>query len=691
MRKGWTLFFLAALSLISGCHYQGRPGTNWTAGWMSGPAPIPTVSSPPVSLLPPETAGAGAVPKPSDKPQDTVGETQGQDEARKNPHQEEPPPTAGDGVLIKKRMPWISKFLEGLKDANDPQGPCALFEAGKGGDAIVSVKDFGAKGDGLSDDYDALLGAAEHMSRPESNGKTLIFPYGTYRIDRYAIYAYGSEKGNGVEHIRYHDCRDIKIVGCPNADGLKPKIDVKGDFLRKRDWSAELDPANPGKFTVWYSRSNGVIPFYFEKCAGFTLKGLELDGNVDEMSREQGVIEVFGGSGIVSHNACAGYSGNDCPGYTIEEMEIHHFSTDGLTLGGGTPECAAKRDCTLDRNIVINRVKSSRNSRCALGIMEVRGGKVTDSTFEETGYTGNNYGNTPPSCGVDIEPDHFPKESIKKYDLPYENYGFDQKAGDLLFDRCTFQNNLGSQFVTHSPALVEKITIQNSVIRSSPHVHQEGVIAVKAAEVLIKDSFVDTGGGYINTSHWSVLLKNRSGQPVSADEDVSTTIQNVEIWTTGWGIMSTNNQRVLIENSKLIGKHTKPSNAFMPVLQNPSLVFRHNYVFLPREAYVDTPGKWDEKIIIQKVELASNNVYDTDLEGGGRWFVVNFSGAKQVEGEVFCRPGISSFDPSTFRGDHPVAWGKLPGGQTQTASTTEARCGWYRRLPAWGVPPPSGS
>src|SRR5690554_7903813 len=49
----------------------------------------------------------------------------------------------------------------------------------------VNVKSFGAIGDGIADDYQAIKDAVAVINA--NGGGTLIFPPGTYKIDRYKI------------------------------------------------------------------------------------------------------------------------------------------------------------------------------------------------------------------------------------------------------------------------------------------------------------------------------------------------------------------------------------------------------------------------------------------------------------------------------------------------------------------------
>src|SRR5436305_2235308 len=95
----------------------------------------------------------------------------------------------------------------------------------------------------------------------------------------------------------------------------------------------------------------------------------------------------------------------------------------------------------------MNNVRSLNNARQGLSITGLRKAQIESCTFNNTGYTGN-YGFHRPAAGVDIEPTQI-RDSIK--------------TGDILFEDCHFENNLGGQFLCTSPALTSNVTIRNSV------------------------------------------------------------------------------------------------------------------------------------------------------------------------------------------------------------------------------------
>jgi hypothetical protein len=332
----------------------------------------------------------------------------------------------------------------------------SLVLAGLDSTTTLNVKDFGAKGDGLSDDYEAMQAAAVAICR--SPGATLVYPPGVYRINRYRIN--GGPNANKVQDIRYMGCTGITITGSG------ARIDVRGDFRRSADYS-------DGPYVRSYA--NSVIPFEFINSFGFHLVGFEVNGNVDQMSRDARVVEGTG-TGILTTN---------CKDYSIENLFVHHFATDGITLGGNSE--------VADQRIRLDHVTSTHNARQGLSIIQVRQATIINSVFNDTGRTGS-YGNHAPAAGVDVEPMRRPPEE-------------DIYTGLIIFDNCRFEENIGSQFVSGWPGNVESITVENSQIKATlPDTLGTAFMNVPRTGVTTNNTFA------LSSGHWVYLAVRLPGQ-----------------------------------------------------------------------------------------------------------------------------------------------------------------------------------
>lgn len=289
----------------------------------------------------------------------------------------------------------------------------------------ISVRDYGAVGDGVTDDYDALKSAAAQLSA--AGGGTLLFPPGNYRIDRYRILG---PNPNGVTNITFQNCDGLTIRG-DNA-----RIDVKGDYHRAAD-------SLSGSY--WTSHSTSVIPVALLDCNNVIIEGLELDGNADQMTRDPLVIEGYA-HGIVSTSSS---------NYLIRDVYTHHFPSDGLYLG--------RSGTVSDRNVTLLNVRSSHNGRQGLSVIHVRDATIQGSTFEDTGLTEGAYGGHAPQAGVNIEPP--PLGEI------------DAMTGNILLDGCTLRNNQGAQFQSRGTNK-ENLTLRGCTVDMASSAFDNSVILV---------------------------------------------------------------------------------------------------------------------------------------------------------------------------------------------------------------------
>jgi len=309
---------------------------------------------------------------------------------------------------------------------------------------IINVKDFGAKGDGKSDDYDALQAAASAIC--QSPGATLLFPEGTYRIDRYRIT--GGPKENKVQNIRYIGCKGNTITG------VKAKIEVDGDFRRRTD-------KEENSYAISYADS--VTPFEMIQSSGFRIIGFVIAGNVDRMSRDPNVA-VGGTAGILTMKS---------RDYFIEDVTVRGFGGDGIRLGEDSQ--------SADEGVHLSNVTSTHNARQGLAIINVRGADVVNSVFSDNGRTGG-YGFHAPAAGVTIEPVRYASEQ--------------DPAGGITFDKCRFEENIGPQFLSGRPDLVDSLTIKNSYIKSTlPDTNATAFLSA-AKSGLVQGSTFDIAAGH---------------------------------------------------------------------------------------------------------------------------------------------------------------------------------------------------
>jgi hypothetical protein len=449
---------------------------------------------------------------------------------------------------------------------------------------MFNVKDFGAKGDGVADDYEALQAAAWAVC--QSPGATLLFPEGVYQINRYRIVA--GVKANNNQNIRYTGCKGTTITG------VRAKIEAKGDFRRRAD-------KKEGSYSISYSDS--ITPFEMINSSGFHIIGFELDGNVNRMSRDAKVAEGSA-SGIITTN---------CQDYFIDDVTVHGFAADGLTLG-------VNSDSPDQRAHLVN-VTSTHNARRGLAIVQVQGAEVINSVFNENGRTGV-YGSHAPAAGVAFAPAVQSSSQEKA------------STGNITFDRCRFEENLGPQFLSERPDLVDSLSVKNSHITSTlPDAAATTFMSVAKVGLVQGNTFNIAAGhgvalaGYSPTLYGSIsrLIYCKNTFNLGDNKGLIAPLQPAPV--------------EMVENNIRVESRKKdPTVLRLDYLK----LVENNFIFEANSGYSDV----HYTILYEKGNATiRNNKYDTDRTGPG-YFDVYYGPNVVASGEIFQHP--ANFGPHYY-------------------------------------------
>lgn len=308
---------------------------------------------------------------------------------------------------------------------------------------IINIKDFGAKGDGITDDYEALLKASQYLNKIGTG--ILLFPKGKYYIAQF------QSRTNTFSNIIFKNCNGLKIIGD------SAQIIVNGDFDRSSDYKK-------GQFS--YSYSNEIIPFFFDACKNVFISGFNISGGVANMRKDDNVSEG-GGHLLVLQS---------CKNVTIKNMVFQGAQSDGIYIGGGS---------TPDSNVSMDNCVTTNNGRQGMSITFLTGGFFKNCQFLNTGITKGKYGFFKPAAGVDIEPNQ---------SLP--------KTGDIVFESCLFKNNLGGQFFCTSPLSTSDITIDSCQFIAGQSLEKFQVI-LDGRRVDVNNCIMNLGNGNIYIATWN--------------------------------------------------------------------------------------------------------------------------------------------------------------------------------------------
>ncbi|HUR80312.1 MAG TPA: glycosyl hydrolase family 28-related protein [Thermoanaerobaculia bacterium] len=316
---------------------------------------------------------------------------------------------------------------------------------------VLNVRDFGAAGDGITDDYEAMQFAATVLCAAPS-GSRLVYPPGTYRVDRFRLFR--GPVRNGVEDITYRNCHGVTI------SGYGAKIEVKGDFFQ---------PADFQDGGAWFSYTKQLTPFFLVDSTDFTIEGFEMDGNVDRMTRDPRSLE----------DASAGIMTRRCSRYLLRDLDIHHFSVDSILLGWLDFDDVF----IADRDARVENVRGHHNGRVGLVIGHARGAWVVRSTFTDIGETDGAFPPFSPEAGVDVEPDFGVEDDL------------DVATGEVYFIDSTFRGCKGPEFAAASPRRVDSVVVYGANVVSESNADAAYAFVVGPKTALVERSSIDLRQG----------------------------------------------------------------------------------------------------------------------------------------------------------------------------------------------------
>lgn len=301
-----------------------------------------------------------------------------------------------------------------------------------------SIKDFGAKGNGNTDDQDAFVKASAFFNNRQGHGK-LIIPKGIYIVGRQKFTGTNNEKqsiaytGDYVLDIR--DCNDLIIEGLPGAV-LKHRDSLHiGTFspITGEPFKHQIKDINiKAEYARYASNAGNMI--FLSNCNNIRVTGFKLDGNSPGFS--------FGGNWGSGRNAFElihyGVYIVDSHDIAIKNCTIINFACDGIYIAN-----LGQQIKTYKINVDKCKVNyCGRNGLSWLGGENIR---VTNSSFSNSGQ---GTVHESPAAGIDIE---------------VENNSFCRNG---YFYNCTMENNIGSAIASGSKELSSNVLFKKCIAAS---------------------------------------------------------------------------------------------------------------------------------------------------------------------------------------------------------------------------------
>lgn len=512
-----------------------------------------------------------------------------------------------------------------------------------------NVLDFGADPN-KPDNTQAFKDWSAAISK--AGGGIGIVPPGTYNIDK-------TSDPNGSEDFRFEKCNGLKLIGYGAI------LSLKGNVLLTND------PVLLG------SDKHMVCPFLIRQCQNVCIEGFEINGNADRLTMGEPVNTGGHCVSIVSSNHVS-----------IRNMRIHNSWMDAISI-------RAKDYLTIEdmyhvcRNVVIENCELYSNGRASIGVHETRHIRISDCRIYANGM------------GIDIEPDlwigsTFPP-GTNPPDIADKDIDPPGSSRFTLIENCEIYNNYKPLSVNtkYSQVRVQGCFIDNqqnhpyAVILSAPHCSLLDS-EINAGTGSIIPTGKDTLPGYNVFTMERCLVRTHTAMvngKLTTGHGLFITAQEINL---GGGVIGPQIVQGLIANNRFINESTHPwsPDVRLPNLSHGDsalqLTFRDNYVFIPKAAHHRSPS-WMNAVGMH-VQLAENNVYDTDLEGNGDFFQIIYDPSQVgkppkfgvlVRNERFLSPG----DGTSFRpGDNTPHNNMLPYSQGVQSVGTELPYGQAPRV-----------
>lgn len=324
----------------------------------------------------------------------------------------------------------------------------------------LNVMNFGAKGDGVTNDYPAFKAVSDYVKNTNLKGYTIHLPTPP---DHYAVSGQTFEAGKGftckpILDISFATSQDKFIL--LQSDNVKIK-QMSGQYFGafNKNTKEKLNTVTP----VYYgsganydavkdveATANLKFILHFENIKSLIINGkIELDGNRDGMI----IGGVWGDTGwqLFAYGIRIAWVKQ----FDIANINSHHHCCDGIYIAGWND--AANPDVKLsDVFGVARNLNSQYNSRQGMSLTGGQNISFYDCNFDNTALPEFNV-KSQPSASVDIEAEINPIRNITFYDCYFGRAGSQSMVADsgntkeVNFYNCKFINDLGSTVWANKP------------------------------------------------------------------------------------------------------------------------------------------------------------------------------------------------------------------------------------------------
>ena len=327
--------------------------------------------------------------------------------------------------------------------------------------AYLNVMNFGAKGDGVTNDYPAFKAVSDYVKNTDLKGYTIHLPT---PLDHYAVSGQTFEAGKGfttntILDITFGTLQDKAIL--LQSDNAKIK-QMSGQYFGafNKNTKEKLNTKTP----VYYGSganydavkdivTNASLEFIlrFDNIKSLIMTGkIDLDGNRDGM--------IIGGKW--------GDTGWQVPAYgmriawvkqfDIANINSHHHCCDGVYIAGWNDTTNPDKPLADVKGVARN-LNSQYNSRQGMSLTGGQNISFYDCIFDNTALPEFSLQSSP-RAGVDIEAEVNPVRNISFYNSYFGHAGGASMVADagnskdVKFYNCQFINSLNTALWVNKPS-----------------------------------------------------------------------------------------------------------------------------------------------------------------------------------------------------------------------------------------------
>lgn len=317
--------------------------------------------------------------------------------------------------------------------------------------SYLNVMNFGAKGDGVTNDYPAFKAVSDYVKNTNLKGYTIHLPT---PADHYAVSGQTFEAGKGfttdaILSISFETLQDKAIL--LQSDNAKIK-QMSGQYFGAFDKNTKekLNTVTPIYTHPTATAADLQFILHFQNIKSLIINGkIDLDGNRDGMN----IGGVWGDTGwqLFAYGIRIAWVKQ----FDIANINSHHHCCDGIYIAGWNDTANPDKPLTDVKGVARN-INSQYNSRQGMSLTGGQNISFYDCIFDNTALPEFSV-KSAPQQSVDIEAEISQIRNVVFYNCYFGRAGSQSLAAeagdskDFKFYNCEFVNDLGSALWVNKP------------------------------------------------------------------------------------------------------------------------------------------------------------------------------------------------------------------------------------------------